>query len=96
MDHITKQAVQLVRSDLLRVDRAHRPARRMAELDRPNDHLSYPPGWIDQTTTSAIHQLGGWPSWIDHVTSSAIHRARSTTRPVRPCAELDWSSSADC
>ncbi|KAF3495448.1 hypothetical protein DY000_02053257 [Brassica cretica] len=94
MDHITKQAVQLVRSDLLRVDRAHRPARRMAELDRPNDHLSYLPSWIDQTTTSAIRraepvQLGGWPSWIDHVTSSAIHRARSTTRPVRPCAELD-------
>ena len=51
-----------------------------AELDRPNDHLGYPPSWIDQTTTSAIRraepvQLGGWPSWIDHATSSAMRRA---------------------
>ena len=41
------------------------------------------------------YQLGHTPSWIEHATSSAIRRAESNTRPSRPSAKLDQSSSAD-
>ncbi|KAF3570797.1 hypothetical protein F2Q69_00059604 [Brassica cretica] len=84
MDHGTKQAVQLVRSDLLRVDRAYRPARWMAELDQS----SSADGRAGSTTRPDR------PSSELDKFSLADGRAGSTTRPARPSAELDQSSSS--
>ncbi|KAF3542709.1 hypothetical protein DY000_02007061 [Brassica cretica] len=105
MDHGTKHAVQLVHSDLLRVDRVHHPARRIFELDRPHDQLGHPPSWTGMAKLDRQHdQLGGWlagsntrparPSAEMDQFSSPDGRAGSNTRPARPSAELDQSSLA--
>ncbi|KAF3510468.1 hypothetical protein F2Q69_00006635 [Brassica cretica] len=99
MDHGTKHAVQPVRSDLLRVDRAHCPARRMADLDRPKRPVR-PSAELNRLWDQLGHpsaepvQLGVWPSWIEHATSSAESssadgRAGSNTQPARPSAKLN-------
>ncbi|KAF3500172.1 hypothetical protein F2Q69_00042832 [Brassica cretica] len=83
-----------------RVDGAQRPARWMAELDRPHDQRGGWPSWIDYATSSADGRAGSttrppWPrDQLGHATSSAIRRAE----PVRQ-AELvqfgGWPSWID-
>ncbi|KAF2533624.1 hypothetical protein F2Q70_00029747 [Brassica cretica] len=88
MDHGTKQAVQLVRSDLLRVDRAHRPAGSTKRPAQPSAKLNQ--------SSSADSRAGSntrpaRPSAELDQPSLADGRAGPNTLPARPSAELERS-----
>ncbi|KAF3570790.1 hypothetical protein F2Q69_00059603 [Brassica cretica] len=98
MDHGTKQAVQLVRSDHLRLAfQSHR--------SEVNQHPVVEVMLVllkggKSTLSSSVDgragpvQFGRWPSWIDHATRSAILRAGQVQFGGWPIWIDDTTSSA--